>query len=216
MSHPYWPFFDLVVRTPRLELRYPTDEQLVEVADLAARGIHPPDVMPFTVPWTDAPSPGLERSTLKHHWGLRAGLTAESWGLAFVTVVDGAIVGMQSIHGKDFAVTKTVETGSWLGMAHQGQGLGKEMRAAVLHLAFAGLGAQVAFSGASVDNEQSMGVSRALGYEDDGFLVVAVRGQAQREIRFRLERERWEERRRDDIVIEGLAPCLPLLGAGGS
>lgn len=215
MTNPYWPFFDLRVRTPRVELRYPTDEELVDIAALAARGIHPPDFMPFTVPWTDVPSPQLERNTLQYHWRNRAELAADSWALPFVVAVDGALVGMQSLHGKDFAVTKSVETGSWLGQAHQGQGIGKEMRAAVLHLAFEGLGAQTAFSGASVDNPASMAVSRGLGYEDDGFMVVAVRGEPQREIRFRLERARWEQRRRDDVVIEGLAPCLPLLGAGG-
>ena len=29
---------------------------------------------------------------------------------------------------------------------------------------------------------------------------------------FRLERADWELRRRDDITIEGLEPCLPLFG----
>lgn len=216
MKHPYWPFFDLVVRTPRLELRYADEADVVALAALAAEGIHPPEVMPFSQPWTDVPSPVQERNSVQRYWRVWAQHTAAAWTLPFAVVYRGTVVGVQDLVGRDFAVTKAVETGSWLGLAHQGQGLGKEMRAAVLHLAFAGLGAQVAFSGASVDNEKSMGVSRALGYEDDGFLVVAVRGAAQREIRFRLERERWEERRRDDIVIEGLEPCLPLLGAGGS
>ena len=31
--------------------------------------------------------------------------------------------------------------------------------------------------------------------------------------RFKLERVDWERRRRDDIVIENLEPCLPLFGA---
>jgi hypothetical protein len=30
--------------------------------------------------------------------------------------------------------------------------------------------------------------------------------------RFRMTRARWLERRRDDIRIDGLEPCLPLLG----
>ena len=29
---------------------------------------------------------------------------------------------------------------------------------------------------------------------------------------YRLARETWEPRRRDDIVIEGLEPCLDLFG----
>jgi len=31
----------------------------------------------------------------------------------------------------------------------------------------------------------------------------------------RLERDEWERRRRGDIVLEGLEPCLSLLGAAG-
>lgn len=216
MTHPYWPFFDLRIRTPRLELRYPDDDDLMALAALAAAGIHPPDFMPFSVPWTDVPSPQQERNTLQFHWRARADLTADAWGLHFVVREAGVVVGTQSVHAKDFPVTRTVETGSWLGQAHQGRGIGKEMRAAVLHFAFAGLGAQTAFSGAVTDNAASIGVSRSLGYEDDGFAVVASRGHAVREIRFRLERDEWERRRRDDIVIEGLEPCLPLLGLGSS
>jgi RimJ/RimL family protein N-acetyltransferase len=44
------------------------------------------------------------------------------------------------VSGRDFAVLREVHTGSWLGQRYQGQGLGTEMRSAVLHLGFAGLG----------------------------------------------------------------------------
>ncbi|HEV7888469.1 MAG TPA: GNAT family protein [Acidimicrobiales bacterium] len=214
MTHPYWPFFDLRVCTPRLELRYPDDHDVTEVMSLAARGIHPPDFMPFGVPWTRFDN--LERQGMQFHWRARADLTPEHWDLPLVAVVDGVIVGTQSVSAKDFAVARTVGTGSWVGQAHQGQGIGKEMRAAVLHLAFEGLGAQTATSGAFVDNAASIAVSRALGYEDDGFEVHARDGQAARQVRFRLERAEWEARRRHDIVIEGLERCLGALGLGGS
>ena len=55
---------------------------------------------------------------------------------------------------------RSVATGSWLGLRHQGHGIGKEMRAAVLHFAFAGLGAIEALSGAWDDNKPSLGVER--------------------------------------------------------
>ena len=35
-----WPLFDLVVRTPRLELRYPDDDLVYELAALTAEPIH--------------------------------------------------------------------------------------------------------------------------------------------------------------------------------
>src|SRR5437588_682625 len=64
----HWPLFALRVRTPRLELRYPDDDDVVALAELGARGVHEPDFMPFTTAWTDAPSPEQERNTLQHYW----------------------------------------------------------------------------------------------------------------------------------------------------
>jgi len=148
MPHPYWPLFDLVVRTPRIEVRYPDDELLIELAALAARGVHEPDRMPFLTAWTRAPSPELERAALKHWWAQRAEWSPEKWNFVGAVVVDGVAAGVQGLHAESFAVTGLVSTGSWLGRDMQGQGLGKEMRAAVLHLAFAGLDARVAYSGA--------------------------------------------------------------------
>jgi len=87
------------------------------------------------------------------------------------------------------------------------------MRAAVLHLAFEGLGAQEAESGAWADNVASISVSRALGYrEADGGLALR-RGQPDRLASFILGREQWLAHRRDDIFIEGLEPCLQMFGA---
>jgi RimJ/RimL family protein N-acetyltransferase len=89
------------------------------------------------------------------------------------------------------------------------------MRAAALHLAFIGLGALIARSGAFDDNRRSLGVSRALGYEDDGDAeyLRGDPGMAGRILRLKLTRERWEQHRPDlDVTVEHLEPCLPLLG----
>ncbi len=209
----YWPLFDLRVRTPRLELRYPDDDLVMELAALAASGIHDPDFMPFSIPWTDAPSPDLERNSLQFYWRGRAGWSADAWDLPMATIVEAEIVGSQGVGAHHFAKTKTVATGSWLGKSHQGKGFGKEMRAAVLHLAFAGLGAARAESGAWEDNAPSLGVSRSLGYEENGDAIDMRRGEAGRQIRLLLIRERWEAQRRDDIEIIGLDPCRPMFGA---
>jgi RimJ/RimL family protein N-acetyltransferase len=88
------------------------------------------------------------------------------------------------------------------------------MRAAVLHLAFAGLGAERAESAAFSDNPASAAVSRALGYAEDGTEVKIVRDQARLSIRFLLTRDAWLASNRIEVGIEGLEPCLPLLGAG--
>ncbi len=213
MPDPYWPLFDLRVRTPRLELR-PVDQELMyALVALASAGIHDPATMPFTHPWTNEPSPGRERHSLQHYWRKWADWSPEDWHLSIAVLVDGEVVGAQDLFARQFARRRSVETGSWLGRAHQGHGLGLEMRAAVLHLAFAGLGAEAATSGAYTDNAPSVAVSRALGYADNG-VDVAPRRDAVGQIRlFRLTREEWESRRRDDIEIEGLEACRELFGA---
>jgi RimJ/RimL family protein N-acetyltransferase len=86
------------------------------------------------------------------------------------------------------------------------------MRAAVLELAFTGLGADVALSGALEGNVASARVSEKLGYEPAGEGVQSPRGQPVREQRFRLERALWEARARPPVAIEGLERCLPLFG----
>ena len=205
-----WPLFDLRVRTPTLELRVPTDDDLTTLAAEVALGIHDPEWMPFLVPWTKLPSPELERQAMQYHWRCRADWKPEAWRLELAVVRDGVPVGLQGAHGDDFGRLRQVVTGSWLGRRHQGMGIGKEMRAAILHLVFEGLGAQRALSSAREDNAPSIGVSRALGYEDNGFSWNVRDGEVTRDIGFVLSRERWQ--RRDDIVIEGLEPCLPLFG----
>ena len=142
--------------------------------------------------------------------GHRATWSPEKWTFTGAVFVDGELVGMQDLEATQFAAVRSVETGSWLGQAHQGRGLGREMREAVLHLAFEGLGAREALSGAFDDNVASLATSRAVGYEENGEARAPRGDDAGRTIRFRLSRERWEQRRRDDIEIVGLEDCLDL------
>jgi RimJ/RimL family protein N-acetyltransferase len=193
-------------------LRYPDDNDVIATAELAARGIHPPETMPFSIPWTDIEPPRQQRQSLQHLWGTRARWTREDWSLPMVVVVDDEIVGVQDLLAKDFAVLRIARTGSWLGRSHQGKGIGKEMRSAILHLAFAGLGATAAHSAAFEDNAASRGVSRRLGYEENGRELVVRRGVPASMIGLRLSRERWEATRRRDIAITGLDACLEMFG----
>lgn len=219
MAHPYWPLFDLVIRTPRLELRPPTDHDLPALIELMDRGIHDPATMPFLQPWTDAPPAERRRGALQWCWRHRASWHPDQWTLNLqVSAIDAdderSVVGVQDVAGADFARSRTVKTGSWLGLAHQGQGLGKEMRSAVLHLAFVGLGAQRAETSAWQDNAASLGVTRALGYRPNGEGLDLRRDVYDRQLQFVLERADWQARRRDDIVIEGLDACIDFFGVG--
>jgi RimJ/RimL family protein N-acetyltransferase len=87
------------------------------------------------------------------------------------------------------------------------------MRAAVLALAFDGLGAEVAESGFFPGNAASARVSEKLGYQPNGEDVWAVSGRRAVEQRQRLTRGAWQ---RDlvPVTIEGLEPCLKLFGVG--
>jgi RimJ/RimL family protein N-acetyltransferase len=211
-----WPPFGLVLRTPRLELRLPAVEQLAELGKLAIDGVHEPEDMPFLVPWTDAPPLERARSTMQWHWRTWGAWTPEDWTLDFVVLLDGVVVGTQEVGGRDFATLREVGTGSWLGLKYHRQGIGTEMRAAVLHLAFAGLDAQSAVSDAYTDNKASLGVSRKLGYTKDGVRRIVRRGQPATQQLLRLDRATWEARRTVPVEIDGLEPCLPLLGLGRS
>jgi len=193
-----------------LELRAPDQRDLDELADLAADGVHDPDYMPFSYPWTDVSPAERARSVLQHTWRTLGAWRPEDWKLNFAVVRDGGIVGTQSIGAKHFAVLREVTTGSWLGQRFHRQGIGAEMRAAVLHLAFVELAAECARSGAFADNAASRGVSRKLGYREDGRSRELRRGRAAEHVRLVLPRAEWTGR--DDIEVEGLAPCLPLFG----
>lgn len=213
---PYWPLFGLALRTERLELRYPSDEDCVQLAELAAKGIHDPNWMPFQMPWTREPSPRLERNALQFYWRTRALWSPQDWSCILVTRHEGEVIGTQDLMGKDFGVARVVRTGSWLGQRYQGKGFGKEQRAAVLHLIFEGLRATRAESGAWEDNGPSLGVSRSLGYEESGDEIQSSDDKPRRMIGLKLTRERWEAHRKHEVEISGLEPCLELFGADGS
>jgi RimJ/RimL family protein N-acetyltransferase len=210
----HWPVAGLVVRTPRVSLRWPDDDDLVALAAVAAQGIHGDDEMPFSTPWSRLPPDEMALGLLRFHWKCRGSWASDDWDWNPVVVVDGEIVGSQAMVATRFPVLRTVSTGSWLGRAHQGKGIGTEMRAAVLHLAFAGLGAVRAETGAWVDNPASIAVTRKLGYEPNGDKLLELDGQAKRQVAFALSHDRWASARRDDIEIVGLEPCLAHFGAG--
>jgi RimJ/RimL family protein N-acetyltransferase len=205
-----WPFAGLVLRTPRLELRPDDDEGLHALAALADAGVHAEDEMPFLVPWTRFPDPA--RSVLQYQWRCRGELSPEKWTVNFIVRAGGAVVGMQELSARSFALLREVETGSYLGLAHQGRGYGTEMRAAVLAFAFDHLDARSARSAAFADNTRSQGVSRRLGYRVDGIAVHVRDGRAAAQVRLLVDPETFV-RPPWTLQVHGLAPCLELLGA---
>ena len=163
--------------------------------------------MPFGVAWTD----DLRLDAfVEFHRSALAAWQPGRWDCNFAAFSRGEPVGSQSLHGSSFGTTRVGGSGSWLGRSHQGQGLGTEQRAAVLELAFRGLGALAAESGALRHNAASRRVSEKLGYRFTFEDTLSPRGTPVPHLNFRLERERW--RSPVPVAIHGLEPCLPLFG----
>jgi RimJ/RimL family protein N-acetyltransferase len=205
--------YGIRLRTPRLELRLPDLDDLAALADAAIEGVHDPADMPFLVPWTDAEPAARGRSVISYNLGVLGSASAANWHLPFCVVYDGTAIGIQDLSAREFGVTREVSSGSWIGLKYQGNGIGTEMRAAVLHLAFEGLGAHEAISAARDNNAASGGVSRKLGYVDDGVERWAVRGELTVHRRFRIDRAAWLAHRSVPVALDGLSErCLADLG----
>jgi RimJ/RimL family protein N-acetyltransferase len=209
------PLYGLRLHTPRLELRLVSREELVEVHELAREGIHPPTEMPFEVPWTDrADEPTFIEDCVAYHETTLADWRSERWALNLIVFLDGRPIGSQGMLAENFSEERVVDTGSWLGRRFQRQGIGTEMRAAVLELAFRELGARAATSGSVFGNESSKRVSEKLGYAVVGTSVIAPRGEPVSKHDLRLEREDWKPP--IAVEIEGAEACLPLFGVSAA
>lgn len=58
----------LRLQTPALELRWPSQDDLDALAELAAGGVHDPGVQPFLAAWTDASPDERALGALQYHW----------------------------------------------------------------------------------------------------------------------------------------------------
>lgn len=188
----WFPVWGLRLRTSRLELEPLRESRFDEACELIDRGIHDPSWMPFEVPFTDLPSPRRELEAIEFWLGCWAGVSAQGWRLPFAVCLDGSMIGVQDLAASGWQERRLVETGSWLGRDFQQQGFGREMRAAVLHLAFGHLGAQVAESTAFEDNVASRRVSEALGYVESRKRVASRRGEPAVQVVFAIHRSSWK------------------------
>ncbi len=201
------PLTRLRLRTPRLELRLPTLDEVRALYLVAEEGIHDPGTMPFGIAWTD--DLDAERF-VAHHVDALARSTPDDWVLNLVAFHEGRPIGSQALRAERFRTAKTVDSGSWLGSRYQGRGLGTEMRSAVLTLAFDHLGAERATSGAIDRNPQSLGVSRKLGYVEVGSHLVSPRGRPVEHVDLEIDRARFTPA--VETEVGGLETVLPFLG----
>jgi len=147
------------------------------LADLAIKGIHDPDFMPFSTPWSIAPAAEMPRGVAQFHWGQRANFSPAKWGTDLAVLLDGELVGSQGFSTKDFLVTRIGETGSWLGREFHGRVIGTAMRKVICAFIFDHLDAELITSGAYADNQSSLAVSRKCGYQKNGVSIFNRLGE---------------------------------------
>lgn len=211
MDEPIWPLFDLEIQTPNLTLRYVNDDLALRLAELAAAGIHDAASTPFLMPWTDAESPNLERNAMQFYWRCRADTTPMSWNLNFAVLEGNTVVGTTDIGASNFGVLRQFMTGSWLGQEFQGRGIGKEVRLAMLTLGFRGFNAKLAQTAAWHDNPASLGVTRSLGYTEQGQSWQLRREQRDRHIDFQMPRDHFDTLDTSNIQLIGVDAVRTLL-----
>ena len=210
-----WPIFGLRLRTERLVLRLPTDEELAPLMVLARKG-HPSarrDAVRRRL--VDAPEPGVRARLHAAPLGRCAARGRPTdWFLNLMTELDGVPIGSQSIGAKDFAIHRTVGTPG-RGSAWSSRAAGSARRCARRSSASPSTGSARGSRrpSAFLDNAASNAVSRGLGYEENGFGSLAPQGVARTTQQFRMTDECWRSRPRPPLTIEGLDACREMFGA---
>ncbi|MEU8818707.1 GNAT family protein [Actinoplanes sp. NPDC048796] len=204
----FWPLFGLRLVHRDVVLRPMREADLPELA-----AVLPGDAGhdPRLAMWPAQSFAGNERRLFcQGYWKALGTWDPASWVLHFAVAYGGELVGVQTLEGENFPALRTVDTASWLVPQVRGRGVGIAMRTAVLGFAFARLGAVAAISSATTVNAASLGVSRHLGYADNGLSrIVDTSGEVAELRHFRLTAERWPGA---EVTIEGFDPCRPWFG----
>ncbi|MFE5592924.1 GNAT family N-acetyltransferase [Streptomyces sp. NPDC056549] len=208
----HWPFTQLTLTTDDLVLRIPDDHQLDELAQVAADGVVPAGAVYFPQPWASGTPEETARNVLQNHWWARGDWREDNWRLLLAVFHHGQVVGQQNLSARDFRITREARTGFWLGRRFQGRGLGTQMRAAALHLAFEHLGAERVVSTAFSDNVASRRVSEKFGYEPGGVRRLAAENRRVEAHDDVLSASRWGSQHRPAVKVEGFTECRSLFG----
>lgn len=214
MTHAYWPLFDLRLTTADLTLRPLREGDLARLAEIQPQDL---ELDPAATRFAGVPEDiGRGMVAFQSYWKAYGLWRAESWNLPFAVFHGGELIGTQTLEGEDFPRLREVDSASFLVVAARGRGFGRQMRRAVLALAFEALGAERAITSAWHDNHASLGVSRALGYRPNGESRHARGDGVDRMLHLALTRETWvASGQAAGVEINGFEPCRPLFGLAG-
>ena len=175
-----WPLFGLRLRTEHLVLRMPTDDDVVELLQVAKAGIHPPDEMPFGMAWTSVEGAAFDRGFMQHYWRTRGRLlrrrpgSSTSW-----SSWTAARSAPSHVEAEEFATFADGPHRVVAGPRAPGPRprQGDARRGARVRLRRARRAASRRRPPSSTTHA-SNGVSRALGYEENGLGSLAPQGVA--------------------------------------
>src|SRR5690349_16262344 len=89
----HWPPYRLHLRAGDLSLTVISDADVPGLVDLALAGIHAPDAMPFSTPWTLVGPKRLPVEMVRYYSSVRAGFGPDAFDLLFAVRVGGELVG---------------------------------------------------------------------------------------------------------------------------
>ena len=209
-----FPPLGLRITAGPLELRGIGDAEMLALLEVVRGGIHAPERMPFTFPWTDASPEDLPFNYLQ--WWARgmASWSREAWSLDLCALWDGEVVGVQGVATRDFLTFRYGETGSWLGAPFQGRGIGTAMRRAMCTFLFEHLDFEFITSVAFGDNPASLRVSEKLGYRDNGIAWDNPRGHRATTRRLLLLPEDFVAGE-EPVAVEGVEAMRRFIGLDG-
>lgn len=204
----YWPVFGLRLRYRDVLLRPMREADLPGLAAMLPGDVgHDPRLVMFE---SQSFEENERRLFCQGYWRSMGTWDPEGWAVHFVVEYEGRPVGVQTLEGTDFPRLRTVDSASWLIPAVRGRGVGVAMRTAVLGLAFDHLGAVAAISSATVANAASLGVSRRIGYADNGrSRIVDTSGEVVELENFLLLGADWPG---TPVEVTGLTAALPWFG----
>jgi RimJ/RimL family protein N-acetyltransferase len=203
-----WPLFDLRLDCRGVRLRPLREDDLPPLAAILPADVgHDPRLE--LLPQLTAEE-NERRLFVQGYWRALGAWSPSDWVLHLAVEHDGALVGVQTLEGPDFPRLRTVDSASWLVPGARGRGIGVAMRIAVLGLAFDHLDAVAAITSAVTTNLASLGVSRRIGYTDNGVgLVYETTGVAPLQ-HLRLTAEQW--RYGPEVTVSGFEACRPWFG----
>jgi RimJ/RimL family protein N-acetyltransferase len=210
-NEPVWPLFDLRLNFNDTMLRPVRETDLNELARILPDD-YEHDPSSSLLLGLDLAS-NRRRLLFQNYWRNWGAWSVESWTLDFCVIYQDQVVGIQALEAEHFVELRTVDSGSWLAPDYRGVGLGTSMRIAILGFAFDHLGAQAAITSARFENAASLGVSRRIGYRNNGVSMSRSPSGPCELQHMRLTRAQWRESSLgDSVLVTGLSGCALYFG----